>query len=62
MSGLHKFVEFMEEEERTYTPSHLGLLITSDRELSLTWIKLRSCFIGSCNKMVQEYCFLIMAE
>ena len=61
MSGLHKFVEFM-EEERTYIPFHLGLLIASDRELSLTWIKLRSCLIGSCNEMVQEYHFLIMAE
>ena len=50
------------EEEKTYTPFRLGLLISSDRELSLTCIESRSCFIGSGNKMVQECCFLITAE
>lgn len=58
MPGLHKFVGFMEEEERAYKPFDLGFHIARDRKLSIRWIKWKSYLIGSFNKMVQECCFL----
>lgn len=30
--------------------------------MSRSWVKPKGCLIGSCDNMVQEYCFLIMSQ